>query len=231
MKWKLVGVVLVCFLCMGTGNGSAAELKVGGPGKTAYRTLQDAVKAAKTGDIIVLEEGLYMSPGMISIKGKEKLTIMGKGKVELICSDPDAHVVELEDCKNIILRNIKSRHDPVQKNVICGGNVFSIKTSQDISVEGCELNGCGAVGIRSYQSKGIVVKDSFIHHNSNVGIWLISSENVEITQTKIANNLTGVHAVWSNGVSIRQCEFLQNSSDLERHDTENWDYAGNTTDH
>lgn len=114
-----------------------------------------------------IEAGLASASGYVSYDCKNTL-IEGIGKVELICTDMDANVMWVGS-DDITLRNLIMRHEPktIDREVGCSGNVVTLDIGSNLTIENCELNGCGRVGL--YYNTGpvkVTLRNNHIWNNS-----------------------------------------------------------------
>lgn len=70
----------------------------------------------------------------------------------------------------------------------CHGAVLRIKDSEYVKIINCELNGCGAIGVAGYNSKNIIVRNCFIHHNSFNAFYFQGCAKVIIQSSIIEDN-------------------------------------------
>lgn len=118
-----------------------------------------------------IEAGLASPSGYISYDCKNTL-IEGIGNVELVCTDLDANVMWIGS-DDITLRNLKLRHEPKakDKDIGCSGNVVTLDIGENLTIENCDLNGCGRVGL--YYNTGptkVVLRNNHIWNNSYCAI-------------------------------------------------------------
>ena len=217
---KLLGLIGVAIFCLSCGGiSSAAQLQVG-PGEQ-YTQLQEAVDAAQSGDRIIVKPGRYEADMPIYLKGKQNLQIAGEGQVDIICTQMDKNVIQLEECENIQLSNLHAQHDPGVTIRTCNGAVVLVGNSQKIRIEGCELNGSGAIGVKCYKSQEITIARNNIHNNSLFGIWLIDTGPVVIEENIIAKNKTAFDFRWSHDIYGRKNQVQDNNDDMHLYETNN----------
>ena len=157
-------------------------------------SLQEAINNAKSGDTILLKPGTYESKTAFNIEGKENLTITGdaensEGDVWIIVDDVNESVINIsKKSKSIFIRDIKARHKKPLKEYACNGAVIRINDSTGVKIMGCELNGCGAMGVEMADAKKIFISGCYIHKNSWTAFYIYNSSNIKITYNKIENN-------------------------------------------
>lgn len=135
-----------------------------------FATLQEAVKSCHDGDTILVMEGVYRFDKAVELWAKNQVTIIGKGKVELICDNMTDNVMWITSCRDIKIKNIKARHTNPTKDERCYGNVFALDNSDNVTIENCDINGCGAIGVYILGGSGILLRGNHIHNNS---LWAV----------------------------------------------------------
>ena len=128
---------------------------------------------------ILLDAGTYYSNGLW-LEG-EYLTIEGQGSVNLYCTELYENVIWISG-KHIVVRNIHMKHFAPGKleGQNCSGRVIVFDNAHDITIENCDLNGCGLAGLHdNLGNSNILIKNNYIHNNSigaytdiDGGIWL-----------------------------------------------------------
>jgi parallel beta-helix repeat protein len=145
-------------------------------GKTEqYTTIQDAVTAASDGDTIMIKEGQYECDRAVEFFDRHHIVMCGSGNVVLTCSNMDDNVFWIINSSDITIRNLTARHTDPPEDALCVGNVFGIDSSDDIVIENCDIQGCGAIGVYIWNSMNIVLRNNYIHDNT---IWAVEFEGL-----------------------------------------------------
>lgn len=115
---------------------------------------------------LLLDEGTYYSTNLW-IDG-EHLVIEGVGKVNLYCTEMYENVMWIIG-KHIHVKNIHMKHfapgNINEQN--CSGRVIGFDNAEHITIENCDLNGCGVAGLHDNGGNSeIFVKNNYIHNNS-----------------------------------------------------------------
>ncbi len=148
-----------------------------------YTDLQKAIDNAQSGDTVHILEGSYSFRDPVKVDGKKNITIEGSGdrQTEIINLDSYNHVLSLSRCENVTIRNLFVHHKEV---AYCYGAVINIEDSVNITVDNCDLEGCGVQGISMENCKKIRATGNMIHNNSEAGI----SINGNYSDIVIENN-------------------------------------------
>jgi parallel beta-helix repeat protein len=169
-------------------TANAATLEVSADGSGTYATIQDAVNAASTGDIITVGAGTYTGQSVvISTPG---ITIDGAEA-------------------NVSPQN--RTHDSSDESVIPGASTYA--ASFDVEASNVTINGfdfgpssdgisAGPIGVDLGSSNGATVENSIFEHNQR-GISLDGATNATIENNTISDNNADPQnnaGVWGDGV-------------------------------
>ena len=141
------------------------RLVVGKSSESEYSDLKSAVNASNSGDSIIIHEGTYNIKEALRVR-KSNISIEGKGRVEIISSDWFGAVLMIENVSDVRLSNLHLRHSNPPDPLTCSGGVLLCSNSKNITIENCDINGSGVIGIDLRESKNVIVKDNYIHNNS-----------------------------------------------------------------
>jgi len=102
---------------------------------------------------------------------------------------------------NIIIKNLRMKHymPGESEGQNCSGRVLAFDNASNITVDNCNLNGCGLAGLHDNMgNSNIFVKDCYIHNNSlgaytdiDGGVWQTAIDNHAVFKFKgnmIENN-------------------------------------------
>jgi hypothetical protein len=147
----------------------------------SFESLEEyfATDGQKAADYIIVHEGTYYS-NQLWVEG-ENIVIEGQGKVNLYCKTLYENVMWITGT-NIHVKNIHMKHF-VPGNLEgqnCSGRVIGFDGAHDITIEKCDLNGCGLAGLHdNLGNSNILIKNNYIHNNSigaytNIdgGVWM-----------------------------------------------------------
>ncbi len=147
--------------------------------------LQDAVNQARSGDAVRIHEGIYALPTSLLVKQKSDIVISGVGEVWLICDDYYSEVVSIRHCTDVEIVGIKATHREWSSEYACNAAVLGILESHTIAVYGCELNGCGAMGVSMEYSEDIRISGCYIHPNNFCALYIYDSDDISVTHNTI----------------------------------------------
>lgn len=134
---------------------------------------------------IILDEGNYYSKE-IWLSGNN-IILEGTGRTSLLCKQMYENVLWISG-QNIVIKNLHMKHfaPGILKDQNCTGRVIAFDHASNVLIEGCDLNGCGLAGLHdNLGNRNIVVKDNYIHNNSE-GAYTDHVGNV--WQTEIDNH-------------------------------------------
>jgi hypothetical protein len=163
----------------------AATIRVSPNGQL---TVQQAVARAKDGDTITLAKGVYRSRGPVTISGRESLTLVGEAGTWLVCDDAYENVIEILESSDISIEGIGARHAQPLEEYGCEGAVISCEGTIGLSIMGCELSGCGAIGVVLADCDEVAVADCSIHDNSYAAFTLTEVATISISGCTIEGN-------------------------------------------
>ena len=142
-----------------------------------------------SGSSIQLKKGTYKLSSPIRITKKSNITIDGNGAT-LIMQNMADDVLFIDNSNNIKLINFKATHIEPEGPVGCTGNVIHIENGSGITIEDCDINGSGIVGIAAYGTKDLRIVNNYIHENSQYGI-IYQGPQIEIKGNKFQDNRNG----------------------------------------
>lgn len=151
--------------------------------------LATALNAIQSGNTFKLKPGEYLLEQEVHIIGKENITIDGNGAT-LVMNSLQSDVLFLEDCKNVRLVNFKATHIEASGPTGCAGNVIHVENSSDVTIENCDLNGSGIVGIAAYNTDNLVARNNHIHKNSEYAI-IYQGPSLILESNRFENNGNG----------------------------------------
>ena len=147
------------------------------------------------------------------IKDVKKLTIRGEYNTQIEVEPRYAYVLNLIDCSEILLENITIGHTATG---YCEGGVIGMGNSTDITIEACDLYGCGTYGIFANQCKRLLFSGSVIRDCSYGIIVLEQCERMRFEHSDFIRNQEFylVDVEESTDVSFAGCRFWENEGEL-----------------
>lgn len=171
----------------------------------------------------------------ISIEGVENLIIEGAGsdKTEIVIEDAYADVLVFNNCRNIVIRNIKAGHQ-IEKG-FCQGGVLEFQNTKNVWVDKSILYGCGMEGITTVNVNNLVCTDSTIEdctysivnlsktedtYFENCILWncvefsmffISDCKNIEFNNNFIASNYTNNN--WTM-IELSNCDGIRFDSNI-----------------
>ncbi|NPV02547.1 MAG: hypothetical protein HPY53_14325 [Brevinematales bacterium] len=182
-KSSFILIGIMTLFLSGLSWGKEITVKPGNP-----KDLYAAVNNAQDGDTIILRAGKYFLKDTLEINGMDNLTIIGIGKVDILLADVYQDVISIVDCGKIFITNIHAQHVQPLTEYECHGSVIRIENTQETHIYGCELNGCGAVGVNAYNAETIYVENCYVHNNSFNAFYLSKVTSVNILHNTIKDN-------------------------------------------
>lgn len=185
--------------------------------KDFQKKYQSLFILAEDGDVIDLPEGVFELTNTLSIEGKKKVTIRGKGMNKTILSFKNqtdgAEGIRVSDGNDIVLEAFtvqNAKGDAIKTMHVKGITFRNVKTEwtgtpgpenggyglypvqcQGVIIDQCVAIGASDAGIYVGQSKDIIVKNSKAYHNV-AGIEIENSLNAEVFENEALENTGGI---------------------------------------
>lgn len=118
---------------------------------------------------IHLKDSLYIFDNAIWISYCYNFNIYGENRTKLFCLDSTDNVMWIQSSINFSLNNLNLKHEKLgaDRSFSCTGGVIALESCANVTIENCDLNGCGQVGLIDYGNhESIYVKNSVIHNCS-----------------------------------------------------------------
>ena len=196
----VIGIPLVCF-----------------SQKDFQKKYQSLFILAESGDVIELPEGIFQLTNTLSLEGKKKVTIRGKGMNKTILSFKNqtdgAEGIRVSDGTEILLEGFTvqdAKGDGIKTMHVKGITFHDVKTEwtgtpgpdnggyglypvqcEGVIIDQCEAIGASDAGIYVGQSKDIIVKKSKAYHNV-AGIEIENSLHAEVVENEAWQNSGGI---------------------------------------
>lgn len=149
----------------------------------------------------------------LKIKNVQGLTIRGDGRVSTNIETDPRYAAVLSFCNTwgVSLTGFTAGHTEQGE---CSGGVVLLEDCSNTELSGLGLYGCGVVGLESWNSTNVVLKDSEIYDCSSSAVNLMSSRDVEISNCQIYRIGRKYFGGWtyadindSRNVSFTGCKF------------------------
>lgn len=171
-------------------------------GSGDFRSLQEAVDAAKKGDTVFVKPGQYQQDVTVHSKdqiklvgaGQDKVTLLGRAETvgalhvgkwpygatnieisDMTVNDHGGHAVGLFNGKGVML-----------KRLTINGMLFSQQV-EDARIEDCNIGGSETTGVQFADSQAVLT-GNFIHDNDH-GVNVVGKSNVRIERNIITRSL------------------------------------------
>ncbi|MCW8853142.1 MAG: nitrous oxide reductase family maturation protein NosD [Gammaproteobacteria bacterium] len=192
------------------------------------KSLQQLIDAAKAGDVITLDEGVYKGrlviEKAITLDGQNKAIIDAEGKGSVIYLDTDGAVI-----KNLRLVNSGESHNDIDSGVQVRGNfnvikdnviedcLFGIDLQQsennivrrnEISSKPVDL-GLRGDAIRLWYSFGNKITYNYIHDSRDTVVWY--SKNNLIAHNRSTRGRYALHFMYAQYNKIEENKYWNNS--------------------
>ena len=185
--------------------------------KDFQKKYQSLFILAESGDVIELPEGVFQLTNTLSLEGKKKVTIRGKGMNKTILSFKNqtdgAEGIRVSDGTEILLEGFTvqdAKGDAIKTMHVKGITFRDVKTEwtgtpgpanggyglypvqcEGVVIDQCEAIGASDAGIYVGQSKDIIVKNSKAYHNV-AGIEIENSLRAEVFENEAWQNSGGI---------------------------------------
>ncbi|MFH0865118.1 MAG: right-handed parallel beta-helix repeat-containing protein [Bacteroidota bacterium] len=147
--------------------------------KQKFSSIQQAVDSAKNGSTLIINPGKYEISEQLWIV-KDSFTVKGKGKVEILCTDMKWNVIWIGG-NHITIKKIYARHIKPEFYAECMGSVIYVDMGENTHIENCDLNGCGRVGVNISGGLNIILKNNYIHDNTECAVRILGNNYYSAT--------------------------------------------------
>lgn len=195
--------MLAVFLVAGTAG--AATLNVG-QGQT-YSTIQSAIDASQTGDVIYVNEGTYYENVVLTKSG---IAIMGTNKEKTIIDGQKTGSVIRIETNDVTISGFTLRNNGGSGKEDAGVSLYNANNNM-IANSIFENNTAGIAMFSS--SNNNVIAGNYIRSNGRYGINIFSSLDNKIYENQIQKNQIGIYADSARGHQIYSNNFIDNTVD------------------
>ncbi len=215
MKLSFLPTLFIALLLLGTGCQTAEKGPQVMDAKDLIKNIQKRLIEAKAGDQILLPAGTFDFKRSISLNDTPDITIKGAGKGKTILSfkgqiegaegmliknvngitlegftisDSKGDAIKVQGCTNVVMRDLETTWTNGQLATNGAYGLYPV-SSTNVLMEKCEASYAMDAGIYVGQSKNVVVRDNYVHHNV-AGLEIENTINGEV-YNNIAKNNTG----------------------------------------
>jgi hypothetical protein len=228
-----------CLLCScRNGDGGKPEPKPGTkPGPESKADLREVATAAELIAAIGSNRTLRLKPGTyvlsdvpdgftehvvwssvfdgktITVKGVKGLTITGPKdrSAKLVVKPRYAFVLEFKNCAKIRLENLVLGHAPEKGSCVRG--VLGLSNAREMTLENCDLYGCGTEGLTLTGVTGFVFAKGRVRDCAYGIMTLKDCRKASFADSEFTGNkrFWGVRVRHCEGVSFKRCRFAKNT--------------------
>lgn len=175
--WAIL-VVVVLAGCKGAGTEVRPPL--------AELDIQGLLSDAK-GQRISIPRGTYVFKKGLAV-ACDDTTLWCEPGTWILVEDVNENVLNIHEVKNVRIENAHLAHVKPLREYECHGAVVDVKDSEGVVLSNCELAGCGAVGVRAYGAKNLVVEHCLIRDNTFNAFYFDTCDCVSLFANVIEDN-------------------------------------------
>lgn len=132
-----------------------------------------------------LGDGEYKFGSSLHISDCENVSLIGTGKTRIVTDNESDTVISSYGCKNLLLYGLTVGHD-VLPMTECSSGVLVFNQCEGVTVMGCDIFGCGYVGINTMND--VTVIDAVIRDCSNAAVTAFADCVVHFINSIIQEN-------------------------------------------
>lgn len=211
-------IVFISIVLLISGLASAATLNAG-QGQT-YSTIQSAINAAKTGDMILVSEGTYKENLLVKTNG---ISILGNNKDRTIIEGgKTSSGIRIDEVNNVVISGLTVKNSGGGGADAAGITIYK---GNGNTVSNSIING-NSVGISIYQgSNNNIISGNIIESNSGHGIYLYASNDNAIYNNNIKSNKIGIYAYSSKTNRFYSNNLIENEDQAyDNSGLNSWDF-------
>ncbi len=216
MNKILIGALGALIVLLNIGFAGAATLNVGAG--QAYTTIQSAIDAANTGDIISVGEGNYTENLIIK---KDGISVIGKNKEKTIIDAKKTGSAIRIETNNVVISGFTIQNNGGSGKDDAGVSLY--KANNNMIANSIIMN--NNVGISLYtSSNNNVVSGNYIKSSGRYGIFIYTSSDNKIYNNNIESNQIGIYADSTSTNHIYSNNFIDNKDQAYDNSGKNsWD--------
>jgi len=155
--------------------------------KENYELIQYMINNARPNEVVSIPQGIHTISQPIIVNNKRNITIQSILSTGIVSTDIHSPVFIINNCSNVVFQRLSLGHDPSVKGEH-DSEVLRINNGDNIYVNGCEISGNSAIGIKGIGIKSLTIVNCFIHDNSWFAFSFQKCDNVKIENSRIIEN-------------------------------------------
>lgn len=146
-------------------------------------------------------------------KNVVNMTIEGNAKI--LIDNINADVLRFEKCGQITLSGLTIGHTTSYKQYQCEGAVTKFATCDSITLNNCNLFGCGAFGVYADNTTNLNITNSKIYDCTYTGIWLTGKSSAAVNKTDFFDSVhtSGFLRIDNSNITCTDCNIYNITCD------------------
>lgn len=146
----------------------------------------------------------------------ENLSLIGNGSTRLVVGHEDALVLSAYECDNLLLYGLILGHD-VPPEVECSEPVLNLSYCSDVRVIGCDLYGCGLIGIQAFNTT-LTAQNSVVRDCSEHGVMWSGEGEAVFENCTFLRNGGPLFYIYNGGANftLTDCTIQDNMGSAKR---------------
>ena len=180
---KIIEVATVDQLVAAIGPNATVVLQ---PGE--YELAAAATYGQDTGNPYCCWEAASEDGFELRISNANGLALLGSGRdvTTLLAEDRYANVLSFMGCQEVSVSSLTAGHSPAPG--YCSGGVLYFVGCDTVLVEGCDLFGCGTMGVWAQNCSDVSIALSRIYECSDSAVYADGCRNVLVLDSEIDHN-------------------------------------------
>jgi len=154
----------------------------------AQHELQKLIDNTMDGGTVTFRPGRYVIDQPLRIDDRKNLTVRGQGDCKILLTDLWEDVLTVNNSNSILIQGLYLSHLKPLPEYQCNGGVISLTYSEKISIESCELEGSGTIGVQGSDITNLTISGCHIHDNTFNAFYLRNINGALIEDCVIENN-------------------------------------------
>ena len=214
---KIIEVATVDQLVAAIGPNATVVLQ---PGE--YELAAAATYGQDTGNPYCRWEATSEDGFELRISNANGLALMGSGRdvTTLLAEDRYANVLSFMGCQEVSVSSLTAGHSPAPG--YCSGGVLYFVGCDTVLVEGCDLFGCGTMGVWAQNCSDVSIALSRIYECSDSAVYADGCRNVLVLDSEIDHNgwkneypaTCLFQSYGGDGFAVSSCNIHDNHADL-----------------